>query len=248
MAIDKEDRKLSFGELCGALRELIQAGKTGTLYLLTDAKRYARIGLKQGRIAQLVVGKYRGAEALEHLQQIRFASCSFAEDVVSGTSEFPLPPTAALMQWLEDSVYAIEGQGATLETRLPSSADLMRGSVGEASVESTADIPETLRGLLGTGRVTEPAAKTPYPREAASGGGSQPPSLFGQGLYETVNRELALFLGPIAPMITTNYRNDLLTVATRDGLDRVLRDIGEEIGDPTQAERFRRSVLGLATG
>ncbi|MBK1722958.1 DUF4388 domain-containing protein [Thiocystis violacea] len=243
MAINTENTKLSFSELTQTLRELVQAQKTGTVYLLTDAKRYARIGLKQGRIAQLVFGKYRGEDALEHIGQIQSAIYSFAEDVVSGTSELPLPPTSALIEWLQDAAYSSEAQDPVRGSPLPRRAASGVEPPHAASDERVTALPKALKGLLGT----QETASLPPELEAETGSSGPSLSLFGHALHEIVNRELALYLGPIAPMVTADYRTDLLTVATFDTLDQILTEIAREIGDPTLAEQFHRGVLALAT-
>ena len=233
MSSHNQGQRLSFAALVSRLSELVLARKTGTIFLLTDARRYARIGLKRGRITHLVHGRYKGADALEHIAQIDSGLYSFSDNVVSDTEELTLPPTDEIIQWLSD----VASAGQELEELPPPGApapwDVGLLDQAEADDEAPA----------------EPPASTELPDTAAlSPGGATPLRLYGPALHEAVTRELALYLGPIAPMITTDYRAALITASTADAVLATVRAIAEEIGSPDQGESFCRRVMERTLG
>ena len=72
--------------------------------------------------------------------------------------------------------------------------------------------------------------------------------LSGDALYETVTRELARYIGPVAPMVTSDFRMELLAATTIEQVRETLDQIAEDIGDGKQADAFRAAILGRLMG
>ena len=124
------------------------------------------------------------------------------------------------------------------DPRLPPTAEILALlSPGSASV--------------GVGRQSPPPTDHPTggaeppsgARPAASGGPSLDAEAFGR-LRPLIERELAEFLGPMAPLICDEH------LAGRTGLGsqevaRLVEAIAREIGDPAKEARFTQRVLSL---
>lgn len=239
MAIKPENQELSYEDLVEVLRSLALDGRTGTVFILTDSKHYARIGLKSGRIAICIFGKYKGQEALPHIRRIRSGRYSFSEGIVSNSPELPLPPTPDVLRLLSEPLFGADGDSPIPTTLAQSLAD--RRMAEEAGTATAApEIPEPLRGILAPGAIP-PMESSAHAAKRLS---VEPPlRLRGQALYETVTRELAIQLGPMARMLAANHERELAAATDLEQARAALSRLAGELGDRRQAEEFTERIL-----
>lgn len=224
MTNNSQGQRLSIDALVTRLQGLVHERRTGTVFLLTDAKRYLRIGLKRGRITHLVYGKFKGSDALEHIARVESGVYSFSENVVSDAEELQLPPTEEILQWFGGQMRSRRGLTAPPPAPLGVSTRHQEAPPSDTAIPSAALAASSSLEL----------------------GGSAPLRLSGPALQDAVNRELALYLGPIAPLVTSDYRIALLTATTADEVLGTVRAIAGEIADPDQSEEFCRRAMERA--
>ncbi|MCK5716865.1 MAG: hypothetical protein KAH77_05190 [Thiomargarita sp.] len=103
--------QLAYPELIDNIQRLSTEGESGTIFITSHDGHLARIVLTQGNISHLVFdSKYRGSEAISHLQTLTFARLQFVEGVFESAPDAALPNTKDIFKTL------IHGGTVTPET------------------------------------------------------------------------------------------------------------------------------------
>jgi hypothetical protein len=204
----------SFSEIIESIDELVYTGQTGTVNVLTDSKTYAHIGLVNGIIIHCLYGRYRGEDALPHLEEIHSGSYSFWEGVVSDSPAEALPSSNEILQRLH-----------------------------EVADQSLLQVPSD-PGAYAEDRPEENGAFEPakvFANAIAEEFDDMP--ICGEELFDCVTEELARYVGPIAEMVMSDYESAMKSVTTVAQLKEVLLQIGKEIDDSSEADTFLHHVV-----
>jgi hypothetical protein len=110
-----------FASLSAELRRLVEEKRTGTLLVTTLDSRLVQAGLENGEIVYLSFQGEEGVEALQLDQPpqtgigvVRFVPDRFRR------SEAPLPPTAAVLELIENARHGVPSRSAMREPTSPS--------------------------------------------------------------------------------------------------------------------------------
>ncbi|MEZ5534012.1 MAG: hypothetical protein R3F02_00170 [Thiolinea sp.] len=144
------EQYIPFPQVIEQLSNLLGKDQSGVFFIATDTNESARLGLTNGRLTHCSFRRLHGQEALEELEQIATAKCSFSENL-----RFPfrdrdsIDHDAALLK-LDISLPAIaddtppedpqtdeEENHAPVETR----TRIYRGKVIEETVSVSQDKP-----------------------------------------------------------------------------------------------------------
>ena len=120
--------RIGFTELVSLIRDLVQQGKTATVFIKTKDNHSIVIGLSEGDITSLTCGLHRGLAAIPIIRKMD-AGTYRMEAGAPNTPSFGLPSTA-------DILAALEG-GQALETQAPSSVDSGVSAIDPARASDT---------------------------------------------------------------------------------------------------------------
>ncbi|MCK5718664.1 MAG: DUF4388 domain-containing protein [Thiomargarita sp.] len=102
---------LPYPTLMAEIQHLSEERKTGTIFITSDSGHLIRIVLNEGEITCLVFNtKYRGYDAIPHIQNIKSGRLQFAEGVFEASQEVPLPPTAEIFETFYTDTEALTTQ------------------------------------------------------------------------------------------------------------------------------------------
>jgi len=124
---------VKYGALLDSLRELVQSGSTGTLFVATNDNHSANFGFEDGEIVAIRCQRFRGIDALDAVLSIQFGRCRFVPHSagIHKVSE-PLPPTSELLEILEanqEIANSLEPQSAPASVPAPQPAATLGLSV-----------------------------------------------------------------------------------------------------------------------
>ncbi len=202
-------------QLIAELRALCAAKRTGTLFIITLENHPAQIVLRDGEIVGLSYRLTRGPEALAPLKTFGAARSRFQSEAVP-PSDPRLPPTAEVLALLGAE------SGPSAERAQP-------GSTGDAKLAGEARPPVEVRPPADT----RPAAHA-EPSVAAT-------EVVGR-LRPLIERELAEFLGPMAPLICDEHLTGRTGLGPQE-INKLVEAIAGEIGDPAKEAQFTQRVL-----
>ncbi len=90
----------SYQQLVQELKKLCADKRTGTMFITTNDNHSARFALHSGKIVACAYTLKKGYDALPLIQHIKSGSFAFADGVLSGMRELPLPETEVMLEVL----------------------------------------------------------------------------------------------------------------------------------------------------
>ncbi len=139
MAINQE--QLNYRDLIDVLGQLVRERRTGTMFIVTDTKHSARIGLERGRILSCTYTLFRGLDAVAHIRRIRSGKFTFSDGIFNSNAETPLPSTSDL---LREFGATVEPDGISIE---PSAKPVAERSVAAWDVGASTDMAVSGKAL-----------------------------------------------------------------------------------------------------
>ena len=212
-------------QLIAELRSLCAARRSGTLFIITIENHPGQIVLRDGDVVALSYRLTRGPDALAPLTLFSAARYRFQQESAQAADP-RLPPTAEILARL----------GAASGAVAPPYS---------ASASDSRSAPDRTP-VAGTGPAAEATpvadARTPADtRKDADPGPGLDAEAVGR-VRPLIERELAEFLGPMAPVICDEHLAGLRGLGSPE-IAELVAGIAREIGDPAKEARFTERVL-----
>jgi hypothetical protein len=229
--MQKEHKQLSFQLLLSTLHELCSMSKTGTMYISTDNNHAARFTLNNGEIVACGFSSRRGMEALELMRSINAGKYSFIESTIPAESSQDIPTTQDIL-------------------------------INLAQVQDSSNSPRVTSTSNQTARQS-PVLNNPFTDAATSPAIPQQPPAYQELVLEAENRkveipkpdilmellqeELALYIGPLGPVVCNMHAEKILQTHSSDDLRAVIQALSQEVGSSDEAIKFQNGVWARLT-
>jgi len=204
--------------LAASLRRLVEARKTGTMFVTTNSKHCAILGLEDGRLASILYEELHGVDALDRLQHEPINRSRFSPMLFRSLSDKEnLPPTNDLLEtiegWSQPSVNAVSTQASGVEPQ-----------------------------QFGAGNSERQAATTAQPEasEAAV-------DLTFTSMLTAVGRESARYFGPIGPILCAK-KLQAIDPKDSGELKLAIQQIAADLKDESLGKEFEAKAIALVEG
>ncbi|GEM_PF-6468619 len=96
--MSKENQELSYDELVHELAQLCKIESTGTMFIVTDSRHSARIGIQEGQIICFSYRMKKGFDALHQLYEVESGKYHFSQGIFNPYNKLDLPDSSVLLQ------------------------------------------------------------------------------------------------------------------------------------------------------
>lgn len=217
MTSAREHKQLSYAELVEELQALVREVRSGIMFIRTESGHLVRIGLEKGRIVSCIDSVHKGQAAIALIRRIRSGKYSFMPGIPS----------------------VVAGEA------LPGNFDFFKELAGvpnHGTFPAPASTPITGQTAVAGGAPSAaPAAR------AESSPGATDLRVSSDELFETVVRELTMYLGPIARLVAAEYEERLRSARSGEQVRALGFQLAQEIGDARHAAEFEARILSLVS-
>ncbi len=217
--MSRENQQLSYDELMQELAQLCSAESTGTMFIVSDAKHSARIGIQNGEIICFAYRMHKGFDALLELYDMNTGKYHFSNGIFNPYSKLELPETPELLQHFKLKTFP---QSAVTES--------------EANLSSTIKVDKPL---------SSGASSTVPPVASAKTSKPDFPSSQVVTFIDNIEAALTNYLGPFADITIHDYLASHNRPESRLDFKNMINFLTLEIDEVADQEAFKKECSAI---